>query len=131
MDQEKLDKLPKWAQAYIMKIERERDTATEALARYQDSQTESPIYTDELVCDGRQQAPSFIRRYISSFVPVNFEYANIHLTVRLVENCIELRWSKNGDTLSKVAVVPTGFQSVELTTLIGRDSYIRKGGEQP
>jgi hypothetical protein len=47
---EDVTKLPGWAQRLIRDLQRQRDTAVEALHRYQDDQTESDIWTDDLLC---------------------------------------------------------------------------------
>lgn len=56
-------KLPKWAQDHIRDLQRQRDAAVEALDRYCDDQTDSGVWTDELVCD-KAGGPSHRQKFI-------------------------------------------------------------------
>jgi hypothetical protein len=64
-------KLPKWAQEYIVNIERERDVAIRTLNEFTDSQTPSPFWYDEMVCLGEptphgDRGPTEKRHYIQA-----------------------------------------------------------------
>lgn len=58
IEQDKIAKLPRWAQEHIEKIGRERDQAINALNRFLDGQTPSGFYVDDCVCTGEEQGPS-------------------------------------------------------------------------
>ena len=60
-----LAKLPKWAQAHIADLQRQRDAAVEALENIVDHQTPSRIFVEDIVCV-RKGAPSFYKTYIQA-----------------------------------------------------------------
>lgn len=118
---DKLPKLPKWAQDHIRHIERERETAIQALNQYIDSQSEAPFYTDDVLCTGEDTGPTFKRRYFQGH-KITAEHAGLRLRILLSsqhdsqrEHGIELSWEaidKRAGTL--VAMVPKSFHQVEL-----------------
>ena len=117
-----IDKLPKWAQEHISSLERERDEAVKTLARFEDSQTESQIYYEQMPSDGRQSGPSFSRRYINGATHgVTFNAHGVQLDVRIHDEgprnqpSIGLSWSADERYLSRnVAVIPTGYQQLSI-----------------
>lgn len=113
-EQDKLDKLPKWAQDYINGIERERETAIRALNEYLDDQTESPFYVDELECTGEQPGPSHKRRYIQARRMV-VNHGGVELTIYLRDKeAIEMQYESRDGTMEEVALIPLGFQRITL-----------------
>ena len=64
MSDPRIEKLPKWAQGHIQKLQRERDTAVQALREWNDHQTETDIWVDELSCVGEFKGPSCMTRYV-------------------------------------------------------------------
>lgn len=85
MTQEQLNKLPKFAQEYIRKIERERELAVRQLNEFVDGQTESKIWVDEAVCTGEESGPSFKRHYIQAH-RLTFKVGNEEVDVALALN---------------------------------------------
>lgn len=59
-------KLPKWAQAYIEDLLREREMAIRTLNEFQDSQTPSRIYYEDHACTGEETGPTAKIKYIQS-----------------------------------------------------------------
>lgn len=59
-------RLPRWAQAYIEDLLREREMAIRTLNEFQDAQTRSRIYYEDHVCTGEETGPSTKTRYIQS-----------------------------------------------------------------
>ena len=76
--QDKIEKLPKWAQDHIKKIERERDAAQAVLKKAIDEQTPSPVYVDEW-----NVTPRVRRNVQTTSNRVCFDYKNVHLEVFL------------------------------------------------
>jgi hypothetical protein len=118
--QQQLAKLPKWAQEHIRVIERERETAVEALNKYIDSQTESPFYTDDVICTGEGIGPSFKRRYFQGY-KLTAEHAGVRLRIHLAgehdgqrEYGIELSWEAMDKGTRIVCMAPTARQQVQL-----------------
>lgn len=118
-----IEKLPKWAQEHIKNLQRERDVAVRELNEWVDSQTISPIFIEEHTCIGEQCGPSLKRRYIQGY-KVEFEWSGIHLTTLLADPSdgqrnggICLSWREAGRSVTtRIALIPTGFQQVELVT---------------
>lgn len=81
-------KLPKWAQEYIIEIERQREAAVKALNDAFDNQTLSRIFTEDIVCV-EKGAPSFFKKYIQA--PRNEVTFNLDLPGRVRENQITVR----------------------------------------
>lgn len=73
---ERFDKLPQWAQNYIVGLARERDEAVGKFGKFVDSQTKSAFYSDDLVCvtderevrddGGVRGGPRHVRTYFES-----------------------------------------------------------------
>ena len=113
-EQDKLDKLPKWAQDYINGIERERETAIRALNGYLDGQTESPFYIDELERTGEQPGPSHKRRYIQARRMV-VNHGGVELTIYLRDKeAIEMQYESRTGSMAEVALIPRSFQNIAL-----------------
>jgi hypothetical protein len=113
-DQEKIEKLPKWAQDYIQQIEGGRLASVRALNEYCDSQTESPYYVDEYECTGEQQGPSFKRRYIQTR-KMEVSHGDVVLRIYLRdEDAIELQWDNKTGSMEEIAMIPHGFHKVAL-----------------
>lgn len=109
-----ISKLPKWAQERIRDLERERDVAVQALSRYTDNQTESPVYFDELLCVGK--SPTKKRVYVHTD-NLTFHHADIFLNVQLHHKAehIDLRWSGGRRMgVADVALIPQSFQHIRL-----------------
>jgi hypothetical protein len=109
------NKLPKWAQEHIEKIERERDQAIKALNEYVDNQTVSPFYVEDYVSTGEERGPSYKRSYIQTH-KMTIEHEGVELNVLLREGYIDLQWNGMKYHLDIVAFVPTSFQSAKLVS---------------
>lgn len=111
-----INKLPKWAQEYIAKIERERDIAVRALRDYTDSTTESPFSVTTPECTGEQAGPSHIKRYIQAHT-VDVEWRGVKLSISAHDYCaddgIRLQWETK--RLGRdVAFIPMSYQCARL-----------------
>lgn len=106
-------KLPKWAQAHIKKIERERDVAIRALNDVLDSQEPSPIFYDDLVSTGENTGPTSKRFYVQSH-KITVEHNGVSLSIYAGRN-IDLRWESAGGKFNNfVAFVPNSHQAASL-----------------
>jgi len=110
-----VEKLPKWAQTYIRDIERQRETAIDALNEHLDAQTESPFYIDELVCTGEDNSPCTKRRYVQTY-KISVEHQGVNLDVLLRDDCITISWSNGKYSLSDVAFIPATYQQARLVS---------------
>lgn len=120
---ERISKLPKWAQDEFRRICRERDVAVERLQSYEDEQTESPIHYDDFVSDGCGQGPTIRRKYINGTNQVIFEHKGVWLRVSLTEegglnrDAIQLQWGGLPKHSTKVAAfVPCSFQMARIVS---------------
>ena len=114
------DKLPKWAQEHIESLQRERDTAVKTLKDFEDSQTPSPIYFDELVSDGESIGPTHRKRYVQSH-DINIEIHGVHLRVATAygltnDDSIILQWGTGMGLTGEVAFIPVSYQCARLVT---------------
>lgn len=111
-------KLPKWAQDHIETLQRQRDTAVDALRKWTDEQTPQPISVDELVCL-TSGGPTGLTRYIQG-KRLKIEWKGVELEVHLKtdgnmsDDAIDLKWNALTRHSGHVAMVPTSFQSVSL-----------------
>lgn len=110
---DRIKKLPVWAQGLVEELVREREVAVRALNQYTDSQTSSPFYIDELECTGEEKGPSKKVRYIQTR-KMEVEHAGVHLSILLREGKIDLQWSGVEKTSEHIAFVPRSFQSADL-----------------
>ena len=111
--EEKIKKLPKWAQAYIAKLNRERETAIRSLNKFLDKQTESPFYFDELLSTGEQQGPTFKRKYVQT-CRMSVKYAGVILNILLRRDSIQIMWGGGEYELEQIALIPDSYQSARL-----------------
>jgi len=111
---QQIAKLPKWAQKYISKIERQRDNSVRALNEFADKQTESPVFYEDMICTGESSGPSLKRCYIqTSRIEMHHEGVELSVFLRVGEG-IEIGWSSKNRLGSEVAMIPRGFQQVRL-----------------
>lgn len=108
-----LEKLPKWAQAHIRDIQRQRDTAVQKLIEYCDEQIESEFYIDDMVCDGERRGPSIRRRYIQTHA-IDVEHLGVHLRILLRDGHIDVSWEHADRTLGDVVMQPSSFQAIRI-----------------
>lgn len=116
-NEEKINKLPRWAKEHIRHIEGERDEAKATLKKFLDDQTKSPFYTTEF--GGFDQ--EFKTRYVQGHT-VNLNHAGVHLIVTARNlwsptrdsDVISVRWASIHRFERSVICQPTGFQQIEL-----------------
>ena len=113
--QERIAKLPKWAQECIRDLRRQRDAVVNQLNEFIDNQTESPFYIEEMISTGERRGPSVKRHYIQAYT-VHLKHAGVLLTVRrsLDDSAINLSWSDDKGHLDHVAFIPVSFQQAVL-----------------
>jgi len=112
--QDKINKLPKWAQEHIKDLNRQRDVAIKALNEYCDSQTDSEFSIQELECTGEEGGPSFKRRYIQTR-KIEVDYGGVGLSVSIADQEIRLSWWASGVGLRDVAFIPISYQYARIT----------------
>ena len=113
-----ISKLPKWVQAHIREIKRERDVAIRALNEYCDNQTPSPFRIEDHVSAGEEKGSSRKVRYIQTHsVVVENEGVELRVLVRTFNpdhKEIILSWYGSGNGLGDIAFIPSSFQSAYL-----------------
>ena len=120
MTTQNLERLPKWAQDYILTLQRERQLAIRALNQYCDNQTHSPFFIEELECTGEENGPSRKVRFIQTHkVSVEWHDVILDVLIRPDRTAIEMRWSKGDRSPGRVAFIPTSFQAAELQSFNG------------
>jgi len=112
-EQDKIEKLPKWAQEYIANIEREREISVRALNEYCDSQTPSAFSVPEYESTGEQQGPSYKVRYIQTR-KMEVDYEGVLLRIYLRDDTIDLQWESRAGGMEDVAMIPQSFHRVTL-----------------
>lgn len=104
-----ISKLPKWAQEAFAQIRMEKDNAVEALTRYTDNQTESPVFLFELQ-HLQKNKPEFIKNYIQTD-RVCFDLAGDEVQARLVDGKLEI-YARSGT----LVVRPTATNMITIET---------------
>jgi hypothetical protein len=110
---ERIKKLPAWAQELIADLAREREVAVRALNGYLDGQTKSSFYIDNLECTGENTGPSKKTQYIQTH-KMEVEHAGVRLSIILRDDRIDLQWEDVNRGMSQIAFVPRSYQSAEL-----------------
>jgi len=111
MDQ-RIVKLPKWAQEEFERVVRERDTAVKALNNYCDKQTKSPFYYNDFLCV--DQPPKKYTAYVQTHT-MKVEHKGVCLEIIPSDDGIILQWGGDKHYYVKdVALVPKAYQRVEL-----------------
>lgn len=113
MTDERIKKLPGWAQELIADLERQRKEAIRALNQYVDDQTPSPFFIDELESTGEETGPSKKTRYIQTR-KMKVEHAGVNLSILLRDGKIDLQWGGAGRLSQPIAFIPRSFQSADL-----------------
>jgi hypothetical protein len=120
MDDSRFSKLPKWAQDYIKRIERERDVAIRQLNASLDSQTPSAFYFEGRVCTGEDSGPTLKRHYVQTHkITVAYQGVVLEVCTRANEDGIDLQWNP-GDSEREysgdVAFIPSSRQQARLVS---------------
>lgn len=93
--QYEISKLPKWAQAHIANLQRQRDTAVDALKQYLDNQSPSRIFFEDMLCT-KPGPPEYVKVYLHpSRDEVTF---NLDRTDKVRENQITVRIDREDPT---------------------------------
>lgn len=114
-----IQKLPKWAQEKINRLERERNTAVRCLREWTDTQTVQPFSVMEFKCIGEQRGPTQVMRYIKG-QRIKATWAGIELEVTLQDGFhqhdkgIQLQWGGTHRVGCHIAMIPESHQSVSL-----------------
>ena len=111
--EEKIKKLPKWAQEHINQIERERENSVRSLNEYIDNQTESPFSVSDLLCEDK--GVSFKKRYIQAY-KMDVNHAGIHFQIITRDDELDISWGTNDNSMNEVAFIPTSFQKAKIKT---------------
>ena len=118
---EQIERLPKWAQAHIEQLDRQRRDAITALARFQDSDEPTMIsYQRNEHLDGDLQT---LTRYLNTH-QVQFTRDGVTLTVTLPyyddnEHGIKLSWGPEGSHgLGDMCFTPTSYQQARITNMV-------------
>jgi hypothetical protein len=117
---EQLLRLPKWAQEEMRSLTQQRDTAVHKLFEFEDSQTPSKVWSEDLIHVGA--APILVKHYFQTH-RVEIEHAGVRLVVRgLHDNSDDMRlsWRPAGDGLwscTDVAFIPESYQQARLVIM--------------
>lgn len=120
MDNNKIAKLPKWAQGYIKNVERQRDCAVRAYEEMKDAQTPSAIYAEDMDSVTASGGPANRKTYLQSHA-VNIQAHGILLRVateygNTYGESITLSWSKAENFSGDIAFIPLSYQHAKLIT---------------
>jgi hypothetical protein len=66
IEQKQYDRLPSAVKAELESLKRQRDTAVRQLREYEDAQTPSDIWIEEMICDG-PGVPRTTKKYIQAY----------------------------------------------------------------
>jgi len=114
--QDKIQKLPKWAQDHIRNISRQRSEAIKALNDYTDNQTKSPFYSEHLLCLGEEGKNSFKKIYFQAY-QMTVEHAGIKVNIYTSrDDSIEINYSGEGYSLENICLIPDSYQRIRLIT---------------
>lgn len=120
MTKNEISKLPKWAQGHFADITRQRDAAVQALKQFEDEQTPSDIFFEDMICDGENIGPTPRKRFIQSH-DVNIVAHGVHLRVSTQygltnDESIILQWDTGRGLTGEVAFIPVSYQCARLIT---------------
>ena len=116
MKDERIKKLPRWAQEIIEDLDRERTVAIRALNEYCESQDPSPFYIDEWESTGETRGPTTKTRYIQTR-RIEVDHAGVHLSVSISnDNDLILQWSDQNRRVGEVAFIPESYQRARLVS---------------
>ena len=116
---EQIERLPKWAQAHIKQLDRQRRDAISALEQFQDSDEPTMISYEQMRrLDGDLQ---FFIRHIDTH-EVTFTACGVTLVVTMpvdeMSRGIKLSWGPEGSYgLGDLCFTPTAYQQARITNL--------------
>ncbi len=114
---EQIGRLPKWAQAHIKQLGRQRQNAIDSLNKFQDSDEPTPVSYEQFKQLGR--GSEFLTRHIDTH-SVKFTKNGVTLVVTLHDDDrgIALSWGPEGSHgLGDMCFVPTAYQQARITNL--------------
>ena len=112
----RIKKLPVWAQDIIKDLDRERKVAIQALNEYCDSQTPAPFYIDEWESTGETKGPTTKTRYIQTR-KIEVDHEGVHLSVGISnDNDLVLQWSDQNRGMGEVAFIPESYQRARIVS---------------
>ena len=114
--QERIAKLPLWAREHIAELERARQSAVDALAKYVNENDEGPFVFSEFVSDGEKCGPTTYTRRVNAY-KLDVAHADIHFSLTLAdEDAIKIRWSagKASHSMGDVCFIPESWQQARL-----------------
>lgn len=110
---EKITKLPAWAQKHIENLTRQRDNALSAQQKYLDEQTESPFFVEFDGADNRS------KRFIQAHhMTVTWKGVQLRVDAHDFSNSgkgIRLQWQ--GTDHREVALIPEFYQGARLVSI--------------
>ncbi len=116
--QEQIAKLPKWAQDYIVSLERSKATAQRELSEYADSTSPSPFSVSEMV-EG-QNGWETQKRYIQAR-SINIKWKGVFLTVTAHDLNADVKdgmvlqwWTDEQKSTVPVAFIPMSYCRAQL-----------------
>ena len=114
---EQIAKLPKWAQDHIKNLDRRMVVAERTLKEYQDAQTPSPVFYDDLLCVG-EGGPKHVRRFVQTRrISIVNDGIRVDVMVRGDgDKGVEVSWGDDGRLCREVAMVPISFQKMKILT---------------
>lgn len=111
---EQIAKLPKWAQEYIVRLERDRDDARRTEKAYRDEQTPSPFF-QEYQGNGLNEL-----RYIQAHtICVQWRGVRLRVDAHGYGNRgegIHLQWEDENRSMAECAFIPQSFQSARIVS---------------
>lgn len=111
---EQIAKLPKWAQEHIADLDRRMVVAERSLKEYEDAQTPSEFFYDDLLCIGGK-SPQNVRRYVQTHrISIVRDGIRADVLLRHDEPGIEISWGDEHRGCREVAMIPTSFQKIKL-----------------
>jgi len=125
-ENEREQKLPKWAQEELERVRRERDAAINTLNKFVDEQDETPIWYEDAPLTGERRGTVTKRHYLdTSQVTVSWGKIDLDVLInswdtnswdtKMGTPKIRLSWSEAG-TLSSdnIAMIPDSHNAVRL-----------------
>lgn len=110
--QERIAKLPDWAKAHILSLERQREEAIRKLSQFTDGQKWSPFYVDELACL-TPGSPTTVRRYVDAY-RINFLDRGLDLSITTREEGVSIQYGQLVNGMKDIMFQPTSYQSFVL-----------------
>lgn len=91
IEQKHYDRLPRVVRLELDSLQRQRDAAVEKLRDYEDAQTPSDIWIEEMIFDS-PGSPRTTEKYIQA----NQVYMKVEDTGRIEDACVSLRQDSDG-----------------------------------